>query len=116
MSSSESRQRTAFLAIRLDEQEMAFIEALADGAGTSKAEVARALIFGRSATPAPVPCSPSHPGCTNHHRALVDGYRDQRYREELALEAETGMHAGDIAFWKENGGRLTTFGDWIRRG
>ena len=114
MGRSEKRQRNGFLAIRLDGKEAEFIAALAAQQGVSKSEVARALIFGRSTTPPPVPCSPNHTGCTASHRTLVDGYREQREREELALEAETGLHRGDIEFWKANGGRLTTFGDWLQ--
>lgn len=110
---SASRQRDRILTVRLDDHEYAMIDALADGVGTTRAEAARAILFGRGATTPVVPCSPAHPGCTSHHKELIDAYRDVRYREELALENETGMHAGDIEFWRANGGRLTTFGDWL---
>lgn len=114
MSRSESRQRTKIITVRVDEEEYELITELAKAARCSQAEIARAILFDRDPQPAPVPCSERHPGCTTHHRNLVDGYRDQRHREELAVEAETGGYAGDLAHWRAMGGNLTTFAAWLR--
>jgi hypothetical protein len=110
---SETRAREAFLSVRMDAAEEAWIVQMAYEQGVTKAELARAIIFGRSPRVAVVPCNDAHVGCTRQHRDLVDSYRDQRYREELELENETGLYRGDLEFWHENGGRLTTFRQWL---
>lgn len=111
---SDSRQRTKLVAVRLYEHEYDQLTTAAENAGVSTAELVRAVLFNRAPQPRTVSCSPFHEHCNPHHRNLVDGYRDQHYRELLALEGETGMHQGDIDHWKETGGRMTTFGDWIK--
>lgn len=110
---SERRQRTEFVAVRLDPLEMAWLSEQAIAASTSRSELVRALVFGRAPVRKPAPCSPKHDDCTRHHRELVDGYHDQRYREELQQEAETGLNRGDLELWAANGGHLTTFADWL---
>ncbi len=111
---SESRQRTKIITVRVYDDEYALITELAAAARCSQAEVVRSIVFDHEPQPAPVPCSPKHTNCTRHHRDVVDSYRDQRYREELALEAETNGLAGDIALWKANGGTMTTFVSWLK--
>lgn len=114
MSGSENRARQKFLPLRMDEVEAAWLQEQADRAGITRSELARALIFGRQPARAVVPCNTRHTGCTAHHRNLVDSYRDQRQRELEALEVETGGYRGDHELWEANGGRLTTFGDWLK--
>ena len=87
---------------------------LAEHHGVSMAEMVRAIVFDREPATPVVPCSPFHENCTAAHRDVVDGYREQRTREELALEAETGNYRGDLALWRENGNRLTNFNDWLK--
>lgn len=113
---SESRQRTLGVFVRTDEGEHQLLVELAKRARCTPAELIRAIVFDREPAKLPVPCSPRHEGrCTPHHRSLVDGYRDQRQREELELENETGGYAGDLARWRENGGTLVTFVEYLRQ-
>lgn len=109
---SNRRQRETGVFVRVLPHERAWLDHRAAEFGCTPAELIRAIVFERNPV-AVVPCSQGHIGCTTHHRDLVDGYRDQRYREELELEAVTGMHDTDIAIWRENGNRLTTFRDWL---
>lgn len=111
---SEKRQRTRFLGVRLYDEEYTYLSARAAELGCSMSELMRARALGRPPQPRRAPCSPNHPDCTVHHRDLVDGYRDQREREERAVEDLTGNHDGDRRLWKENGGRFTTFTDWLK--
>ena len=60
-----------------------------------------------------VGCSPRHHHCSPAHGALVAGYRDERYRQELTWEGDTGAYAGDHRHWVEKGGSLVTFKDWL---
>jgi hypothetical protein len=111
---SESRQRDRIITVRVDDLEYKFIDQLAAAAKCSRAEIVRAIVFEREPVPQPPRCSERHLHCTNGHREMVAEYRDQRYREELAVEAMTGNHPGDIADWKARGGRLTTFTTWLK--
>jgi hypothetical protein len=59
-----------------------------------------------------VPCSPRHHHCSPAHAALVAGYRLARYDEEIRHEAILS-NPGDKKIWKENGGKLINFKDWL---
>jgi hypothetical protein len=61
-----------------------------------------------------VPCSAKHKHCTKAHSELVWGYRVERRRQELDLEAITGGYAADKADYLARGGRpLITFKQWL---
>ena len=60
-----------------------------------------------------VPCSPKHKHCSPAHAPLVAGYRAERQRQELLLEAETNGYEGDIKLWKANGNKLINFKTWL---
>jgi hypothetical protein len=111
---SERRQRARILTVRVDDLEYAVINDLAQAAGVSLAEMARAILFDRQPATPVVPRSPDHDHCTPHHRDVVDRYRDERARQELELEAITGGYPGDLEHWRQNGGQLTTFQTWLR--
>ena len=111
---SENRARGQFLPVRLDDLEAEWIAEQAKKIGLSRGALARAIIFGRPPEPKVTPCSPNHEHCTAHHRGVVDGYRDQRYREEMAVADDTGLYRGDLDLWEANGGKLTTFADWLQ--
>lgn len=88
------------------------IEDVARDYHVTAAELIRAIVFERKPISV-VPCNSRHKGCTAEHRDLVDSYNDQLNREREELEDSTGMYAGDIELWKENGGTLTTFKRWL---
>lgn len=102
------------MALRLTDQEKAWLIEQAAALDITESELARALVFGRPPERKPVPCSPKHLGCTHHHRNQVDSYNDQLEREKAVLEGLTGMYRGDLEIWRENGGRLTTFQEWLQ--
>ena len=110
---SENRARPQGVFVRMHDEERAWMDARAKELGCTAAELARAIIFDRKPITV-VPCSKGHVGCTSQHRDQVDGYRDQRYREELEFEAATALLPGDIDIWLARGNRLTTFRDWLR--
>lgn len=62
------------------------------------------------------PCSPRHTSCSPAHAELVRGYQAERYRQWETREVILGMFNRDgmMRIWRENGGRLVTFGDWLR--
>jgi hypothetical protein len=45
---------------------------------------------------------------------MVQGYRDERYRQEIQLERITGNYPGDIIHWEAKGGKLIDFRDWLK--
>lgn len=97
-------------------REQAAIAAADAGVRVTRADVARAVLFG---VPAGVgrpaqPCSSAHPDCTAHHASLVTGFRLMHHAEELQVEDLTAAHSGDTRIWRENGGRFTTFGEWLK--
>lgn len=60
-----------------------------------------------------VPCSRKHGKfCSPAHAQLVAGYRDERTRQELLFENETGHHKGDMKIWRENN-TMITFKTWL---
>lgn len=61
-----------------------------------------------------VPCSPKHKHCSPAHTQLVAGYREERARQEILLENETGNYAGDLKWHKENGKTIITFKTWLK--
>lgn len=60
------------------------------------------------------PCSPRHKSCSPAHAALVDGYRQERERQEQHLEDVTGNYAGDIEHLKAKGHILIDFQQWLK--
>jgi hypothetical protein len=60
------------------------------------------------------PCSPRHRSCSPAHSALVEDYRSERHRQEIALEAITGGHIADKQHWEAKGGKLIDFADWLK--
>jgi hypothetical protein len=46
---------------------------------------------------------------------LVRGYQAERYRQWETREVILGMFNRDgmMRIWRENGGKLVTFGDWL---
>lgn len=113
VSHSTHRRRDHFRGIRLYAEEDAQLQSAADLLHTTVPELIRAVMFNRPLQQRPR-CTAKHPSCTHHHKDLVDGYRDQQHRERLAVEKLTGAHHGDMQHWRATGGRLTTFGDWLR--
>lgn len=113
MSRSEKRVRTAFRGVRFFEDEDQQLQAWADQLGCTVPELIRAVMFNRpprrNAT-----CSSAHPSCSPQHFAMVQGYRLARHADEMQLEAVTGGHDGDHAHWKAKGGKLVTFGQWLK--
>lgn len=102
------------LHLRLHEEELQELRDRADMLGCTVAEVVRAHLFGRSVQ-AVVPCSRAPHNCNPQHRDMVHGYRDQRYRDELAREERTGNHPGDLAHEKAKGLHpMTTFNEWLK--
>lgn len=61
-----------------------------------------------------VACSPKHKSCSAAHSALVQGYRDERHRQEVQLEGWTGGYVGDVIQWMAKGGKLIDFRDWLK--
>lgn len=61
-----------------------------------------------------VACSPRHHHCSPSHSRLVSDYRLERERQIVALESVTGGYVGDYRFWREQGGRLIDFRDWLK--
>lgn len=59
-----------------------------------------------------VPCSAKHKHCSPAHAALVRGYRDERWRQEVENESILN-NPGDLKHAKENGFRLINFKDWL---
>lgn len=59
------------------------------------------------------PCSPRHKSCSPAHAALIRGYIEERQRQELALEEQIDG-PGERQLWKENGGKLIGFYDWLK--
>jgi hypothetical protein len=60
------------------------------------------------------PCSPRHKSCSPTHAAMVWEYRAERARQEVRLEAVTGGYIADHDHWKAKGGKLISFGDWLK--
>ena len=60
-----------------------------------------------------VPCSPKHKSCSPAHAELVRGYREERQRQEAELEDITNGYDGELERWRENGGKLITFKEWL---
>ena len=60
------------------------------------------------------PCSPRHRSCSKAHAELVESYRSERHRQEVALEGVTNGHAQDYEHWKAKGGKLIDFGQWLK--
>lgn len=116
MSASQRRQRTDMLHLRLYGEELQELRDRAAELGphVKVSEVVRAHLFN---TPlhTTTPCSDKPHNCNPQHRDMVLGYRDQRYREELAYEAETNHGRGEHEHWKAMGGRMVTFSEWLRR-
>jgi hypothetical protein len=111
---SEKRQREKFVAVRMTQVEYDEVADLAAAAACSLAEILRAGALDRAPRPRIAGCSSRHLDCTAHHKDLVDRYDDVHYREKLAVEDETALYPGDLARWRENGGRYTTFKEWLR--
>lgn len=112
MSRSDKRARTRFRGVRLHDHEDDLLQAWADRLHTTVPELIRAVMFGE-----PLPCRPlcsgHHPSCSRQHHDMVESYRLTRYDQEVANEAAlTGR--GELAHFKAHGGRLATFGDWLR--
>jgi hypothetical protein len=62
-----------------------------------------------------VPCSRRHrKHCSAWHSNLVQSYREERHRQEVAFEALTGGYAGDQAHAKAKGHSVITFTDWLK--
>lgn len=60
------------------------------------------------------PCSPKHKSCSPAHADLVRSYRIERWRQEVQHEVQLDpRNVGERQFWKENGGHVVTFGDWL---
>lgn len=51
-------------------------------------------------------CNGRHKQCSRHHADLVQGYREERYRQEISLENEHYHDSEDQV--------LITFKDWLR--
>lgn len=51
------------------------------------------------------------PGC--RHRRMVEEYRLARYAQEQARDLITHQCESEEELWRENGGRLLTFKDWL---
>lgn len=61
-----------------------------------------------------VPCSAKHKGCTKAHSELVWGFRAERRRQELELEAITKGHKADeVDHFARGGKKLITFKQWL---
>lgn len=60
------------------------------------------------------PCNTRHRSCSPAHADLVNNYRSERHRQEVELEAITGNYPADQQHWKAKGGKLITFGDWLK--
>jgi predicted glycoside hydrolase/deacetylase ChbG (UPF0249 family) len=60
------------------------------------------------------PCSPRHKSCSPAHAALVESYRQERWRQEVQLEAVTNGYTADYEHWKAKGGKLITLSDWLK--
>ena len=113
MSHSESRTREAFIGLRLTDAEKAELQGWAGQLGVTAPEMLRAWLFGHEITERPR-CSRHHPSCTTQHHELVQGYRLDRHNQEIALENATGLRPGELQVWRENGGKLPTFAEWLR--
>lgn len=61
-----------------------------------------------------VACSSRHRHCSPAHSRLVNDYRLERERQEMALEAVTGGYSGDHRFWRATGGHLIDFHEWLK--
>lgn len=112
---SERRQRPHILTVRLYDQEQAYLDAAVAAqlpAKVTRADIARAILFDVPLIGRPE-CSPAHPNCTHHHADLVHRYRDERLRQEREAEGITAGYGGDRRIWKENGGKLISFADWL---
>lgn len=113
---SERRQRPHILTVRLYDHEQAYLDAVVAAqlpAKVTRADAARAIMFDVPLLGRPS-CSDSHGAhCTHHHNSLVRGYRDERHRQEIERENATGGYAGDLKIWRENGGKLISFADWL---
>lgn len=60
-----------------------------------------------------LPCSSKHGKfCSIAHADLVQTYRDERYRQEIENES-TLENPGEKQIWKENGGKLINFQEWL---
>ena len=112
---SEQRQRTHILTVRLYDEEYAYLRALVAAQRPTKvtrADVARAILFDVPLIDRPS-CSDKHgTHCTAHHHGLVTGYRVERHRQEVEHES-TLSSPGEAQLWRENGGKLITFTDWL---
>ncbi|QXO13746.1 hypothetical protein SEA_DUMPTRUCK_94 [Gordonia phage DumpTruck] len=56
-------------------------------------------------------CNGRHRQCSRHHADLVQGYREERYRQEISLEQGEAMQFRDH---DSEGLTLITFKDWLR--
>lgn len=114
MGHSESRIRTRFRGIRLSEQEDDLLQVHADRLGTTVPALIRSVMFNRPVEQRPT-CGNHHGNnCSVAHHETVLGYRLARYNEEMQLENDTGLGRGELEHWKANGGKLITFGDWLK--
>lgn len=60
------------------------------------------------------PCTPRHRQCSRAHAELVDSYRLERQRQVYALESVCGGYAGDEKLWRDQGGHLVNFKEWLK--
>jgi len=111
---SDRRQRQAILTVRLHDHEDAYLRDVVAGLTqrVTRADVARHILFDVPLLDRPS-CSTAHPDCTAHHHGLVTGYRVERHRQEVDLEPVLSSPA-ERQLWRENGGTIITFADWLR--
>ena len=57
-------------------------------------------------------CTPSHRSCSAYHASLVDGYREERYRQEMVREAECMDYETEIAEYNRTHDMIT-FKKWL---
>jgi hypothetical protein len=61
------------------------------------------------------PCSPKHKSCSPFHADMVRSYTQERQRQEIAHDGLWDAYgSGEYTAWKDQGGQLITFGEWLR--